>query len=1490
MIRSCDGKEVRLCAVMGGMVTLLWLPTVSFAQPMRTGIEKPEVMAVAPGRIEEAPPILNLLQKADEAVAREDWKLAVDSLQRVIDDPGGAMLARKGGDGAGGQLYESARRTAIRAVSALPAEGLRTYRILLDGKAKGLYERAKSERDTDALREVVRRYLLTRWGDDAADTLASWALDEGRPVEAAIMLRSVFEFCQDRDVPEARLVGKLAAALAMMGLMTDATVEINNHRARLGDGGLFDKWLAKVPEAAYALRNGASCPEDVETIREGVSAESFHPTIEKGALWSARIDLAFGGDAGSADRGAWNLAFPGDSVEMQGDSIFVRTPTGCLAAEADDLRTLWQQPGELLGTTRQLQWDTRNQRFSHDLLFPRRMVIDDYIGASLAVIDDLVLTVERHRMNLADADLTPSMRGFNLGRTALRDEPLSRLYAYDVNDGKVRWVKGRGGAPDDPLTAADFRSVPIAVRGELWVPFYRQNDLYLGVLDPQDGRIRREMLLCSITGVWDVPGHEIRPAYADGIVFVPTGHGLLFAVDATEFTPLWAAGYLFHPAFRSAGRSDRDGQIISAPPAVAGGAVILATWEIPHLAAFDVTDGRLRWSKDLDGGSYLLDTDEERVWLGGAAIRAFRARDGAELWRFDVPDAAASGQAVLCGDVIFVLTMSGMITLDKNTGSVLERQQLPSGAPPLGQLLCRNGALYSYGEDGLRMFPDLAVRYAEARKHFEQRGDAESRFQLARIELFQGKPAEALEVLDDSAAMAEGGSLGENLRHVYVEAAVALALDDSTSVNRSIELLERARLKAERLDDRLRVGLGLTERQADMGRSLEAASGLWDMVVGPEGAALAETEPGVWQQGWLVVAPRIQALWSTLDSDARSNLAAVMSEGVTRWSSEALASDWSGAADRKLLAVAELGLDEGVSDRARLALADAALRRWRFEEAEQHLKCCARDCAMAPARNSARMRLAGLYADPALPSFDMASTELRELEAAAFDEPVPFEWLDIEGPAGPLASMTIGQWATSFREDGGLPPSGELPPAIESPAHVVLADQQRPAWSRPPTTAGSPPRVVRFPEDASAAPEDRVLLVASEGQVECKDALSGRDLWRAALTAPQSFPQPEINQAMFRPQPQFLPPIESAVDGQTAVTVVPGTGVFAIGTRSGKQLWYRPRPSVLVEENDEVACRPVADSGEVCLALDPHHATLVRASDGSIKWQTNVPGGNIGQLWLTSDRVIAADRMLEQITFLDRASGERRGTGRFVQPGSEAEPVRLVLSGDRFCGPEAGKSGDAVLGLDASTGDVVWRLAVTQPVVQIFEAAPGYLGVGLLGTEFLLVNAEDGELLRTLSVPGGRAVRDGLLVDGTLLLQQVVTRNSLRYSRICAVDLATGDAVWSRENLAPTAWPGRAFALADKSLFAVFSEASPIDPTTRRRAITNERLSLAVLDVASGQPIGPSLAIPDPAAAQRVAGDVLALRRAIIVGTNGGVYSFPTEWVEQDHTSLDGGP
>ena len=91
----------------------------------------------------------NWLRRAAEGIEREDWKLAVDALQRLVETGGDVVTT------ADKKVYYSARRHAHEMIAGLGEAGRRTYRLIHDPEAKRFFERGVRDHDEAALLDAA---------------------------------------------------------------------------------------------------------------------------------------------------------------------------------------------------------------------------------------------------------------------------------------------------------------------------------------------------------------------------------------------------------------------------------------------------------------------------------------------------------------------------------------------------------------------------------------------------------------------------------------------------------------------------------------------------------------------------------------------------------------------------------------------------------------------------------------------------------------------------------------------------------------------------------------------------------------------------------------------------------------------------------------------------------------------------------------------------------------------------------------------------------------------------------------------------------------------------------------------------------------------------------------------------------------------------------------------------------------------------------------
>ncbi|MHC4695805.1 MAG: outer membrane protein assembly factor BamB family protein [Planctomycetota bacterium] len=1084
--------------------------------------------------IEVSAPLANLLARAEEGIARRDWKFAIDSLQRIIDDPIGSLVpvtpvgpivstvestdsdvapGFQLVDGDCGGVFESTRRQATQRIAALGPEGLRTYRLLYDGKAKRLFDRARATSNPADLRVIVNRYLLTRYGDDAADLLASWALDEGRSVEAVRVLENLRELIPDSDVPEHLIVSKLAAAYVQLGDLEKAGALITSYEESAPQWFKVERFEGlKVPESR-AQRSTVQpsgfqhTPLSWPTLGGSSTRKGQMPAVSPELVdplpWRFRLP----GPAGKLwpralpDSLKDPLVLPASYLVADAERLFVRTLHGCAALDAEDLSPIWiappvqrskvpdshVQPSIFEPPTFNLQPYEGNLG---DRLF------ENHVAGSLAVAHGLVLTIEAERAGAmlegVDDASVANPPGFSPRRAGDAGERPTVLVARDAATGQVRWQRGRTFDVADPLGSVDFRAAPLRIDDTLWVPYTWHADLSVAVLDAEDGSSIAEILLCSLNpaagGSRADSLLELRnaltPAYTEGIVFVPSGHGVLFAVDAVERRLRWANRYRADSAaWRSSSSSGSNGWM-SSPPVVSGRLVLLSPIDGDELLAFNVASGCMQWSTHVEGASYIIAADEERVWLGGKSVTCLSLADGGRLWTL-LLTSVPSGRGVLAGDVIYLPTVEGLVFVDASTGDALRHEPLPPSAPPLGNLLCLRSSLFSVEPTGVRKYPDLSRLYPEmTARHERDPADVRAALQLGWMEVLRGEPGRALDLLDAIPPLEpeRDDRQAISAAHLRVEALLASAAYPGAGPSEALELLDRARRAARTAPDRVRSGLALADQLESMGRRSETARTLLEMGWSSDADRIAPLSDDVEGNVRGGIARRLRQVEATLSSDELTEIRRSVDNEVARAVGQlALLSKQCTTYDRvtstdtapgavapcdpagaregaaRLRGAADMSPGTRSGQYALIELAGYWFRRLRYERAEQLLTDVVRSDVDLQTTITALMHLAELYAEHTQSRSALLAACLDELDRRFTSAPVPdmydeSAWRSEAGvrPTAESAEGTdrdtqtprqsVGDWVADVRERAaarGLAIGGSVPLASPTNGDAV---------------------------------------------------------------------------------------------------------------------------------------------------------------------------------------------------------------------------------------------------------------------------------------------------------------------------------------------------------------------------------------------------------------------------------------------------------------------
>ena len=1437
--------------------------------------------------IEPSAPVENLFARAEEGIARRDWKFAIDSLQRIIDYPDGSLLPLYEEDDPIDELYESAGRRAIRVLASLPYEGQAAYRLIYDGMAKRLLNAGRRKHDPKPLRTLVTRFLLTQYADEAIDLLTSWALDAGRPGEVIALLSDLSEFVPGFDAPGGSLDSKLAVAYALLGRDEQARGVVDRLRTENGGHPFRVKQLVDALETikragfAEVERKSAGWPVTGGTPDRRGRMPETEPMLTGPVPWNVQL--------AGARPDAWRRVF-GDGLEAplvlpigrlisDGTRLFARTRLGCTALGVDTLKVLWDARLDTYGTATPAQPPGRRRGPTGTWAPPHSdegSLFEDYVAGDISLAGDLVTVISRS----GRTEYTFGHRDFrNEGLIAWALNPImgtrairgTRLVAFDRVSGEIRWSRGRSGEPNDPLGDVLFRSTPLQVGPNLWITFSRNNDLYVGVLDPRDGALITKIPLGSVINVQHSMPPVLPLAAWDGLVFIPSGHGVLFAVNVFDYSVRWAHEYAVpYMGARARMEEGSDGWLPS-PPIVAGGKLLVAPPFGHRLYAFEAVSGEVEWSTAFVKSQYLFAADAKRVWVGGRTIACADVNTGEVLWQTSL-NSPPTGRAVLSGEKILIPGLDGLTTLDAKSGELLGVAELLAGEPPLGNLLCFHNAVYSLQSGTVRKYPDVDRSYPAALQAFEEDPTrTPTALSLAWLELLRGDPQRAFDILEDLSATDRPGdsNLEQEIAHARVEALLSMAGrrdPDGRTPKAVLDLLEAAVAEARIPTDRLRCTMAVADQLVAMGRPSDAYRRLWSFGAGPEADIEVTLSHQVYGRARGLIGKRLLDILSTSSEAEVSELRAfrtLQSEPVLE---RVLLGKGDGGDRTTLRAMADLGSNEAAEQRLLLALACDHANHNHFARAEQLLRESVA-CNSSPTLVAAANLLLAEWKAGAVQNGYGSAFVLQEHLKILADQHGNVSVQELHSAVGEQilpARLTgsVNDWIASLRRDFQLPESIQ---ETSRGGNEAVQFGVAPVWSIQAERQLDQPRLIHFDRSAALAFDDRYLSLDPSETLRCYRC-SDRDLiWETDLRVPGTF---KTTIRARWPDGEGVVR-HGVIDGQT-VLISTRSGVFAIELGTGRRLWIQPYDfGEHLPGAGRLERRMALGDGVAACMLRPGRISLLRVSDGQPLWERDLLGERVGSIKMWRDRLIVADPFMARVHLLDRHDGSVIRRLHFHQPDPQNYFVNLVRVGDLLCGLQEVKNSETVTAVDLVTGETRWQVPLDKPVVQMFRAANGYLGIGLLGGDVWIVDTDSGEVVLDRRVAKARGVVRGVLVDGTLVLQYFNLRGSARVLEMAGFDVATDVELWRRDDVIPLWSSGESIGIVGGSIPVVLHTGG----TARNKRMP---LKATMLDIRTGAAVGPAPPVPRATRLSQFQGDFILLPHSgiAILGMETGIHAF----------------
>lgn len=757
--------------------------------------------SVEPTTLLADPMVRRRLAEAEQLAGEARVTQALALVQKILDEPDDSFVP--GGEGE----WQGARRAAEQVVLGLGPPGIRAYRAQYGDQAAALLAKGVVERDIAAWGDVLRRFFLTEAGMQAANLLASYQLDHGRPGLALVYLDRILESPAHREQAGEVIQAKRAVALAMLGRTTDAEMAL----ARLAHPVLLggrqrdrDDLLGAIAPAAREPPRQTDWPLFGGHPRRSAVAEGGVPLLA--ADWSLPTLLPgdtilanFLREVAQVNASNRRLTCFGLAPITVRDRIVMREYQGTVALDTATGRVAWRnfdpegiaaqarRPGAGLQAPAQLG---AQATFANNSVYGS-LATD---GERIYQVDHLALNPNPWSGGNFPAAM-PAARWNNRPVPGSDKAGRSRLVALDPATGKIVWELGGNPASDGELF---FFGPPLPVDKNLFALVEQKSEMRLLCLEPETGRVRWNQVLSMAPRRIELDPlrrtEAAHLAYDQGILLCPTNPFRIVAMDPLTRTLLWH--YSFADDSSVPQGSDQNSFAYAPavacqndPPMIADSRAIVSSSLSNGIHCIDLRSGKREWRVDRLGAQFVAGIFHQHVLLVAADhVRAVRLENGLQAWRQAVP--VPSGRGVCVGDLYLLPTADArVVALEVATGR-LAAEVSSRGDAPMGNLLASAGRVFSASNAGLEAFPLVEqIRTDANRLLAENPENPEGLFRRAQIALAEGQATQAIEDLLHALRKDRSFSAAPLARRLLFDVAAREGLEHAGAMDALVEEL-----------------------------------------------------------------------------------------------------------------------------------------------------------------------------------------------------------------------------------------------------------------------------------------------------------------------------------------------------------------------------------------------------------------------------------------------------------------------------------------------------------------------------------------------------------------------------------------------------------------------------------------------------------------------------------------------------------------------------
>jgi len=700
-------------------------------------------------RLPNRPLTLTSFKKGQLAIEDGDVSDGLQTLQLLLDESHDFFL--KDSETIHGSLANEIEQVLI--------EHHDEYERLFGRSAQQLLKAAMQQDDFSQLADVSRRFAMTSAGYEATQHLANALRDRGDYAASARLWERLATHPSEKN-RQARITAAAelyAAAQQSKHAIKMAQQQLNDAEAQTLEQHLTD--FARTSAGASQL---LSVPPTVKEWRmpfgsAGQFASSEFAPLSGELSWSVDdLDIFDFTSYAPTDRDEAMLKQARDfsgivSQRVRSEKQRAAFPVGVPLVIGDTV--LYRGDGTLKAvdlTSGELRWVAdsfvestfEELNKSNSTAEPSAQVEQDEMRELFSSLRDWrdmtmgsISTDGEHVFVITDCQLPGSINSSMLVQTTsshpLFPQRRNRLHAYSIADeGRTMWIKGYATGDYTDLDSSVNRDIyflgpPVMVNGSLYVLGEERSQTELFELDPATGEVIWSIGLLNpdmdILLSNDRRLAGLSPTYGGGLLYCPSGDGVVTAIDPIQRRVVWTASYdqieaeprragvLVVRRTRNESLKERirefldDKRWFDSRILFAGESIIMTPPDDSALICFHSSTGKVLWRHDqaseqsLYAATLIQDETHSQnvgvVVVGRKDISALRLDNGTPLWSQSVPIPIPAGRGVRMGDQFLQPLVTGEIAVvDLKHGRLSSRIPLPSEAG-IGNLVSAQGRL-----------------------------------------------------------------------------------------------------------------------------------------------------------------------------------------------------------------------------------------------------------------------------------------------------------------------------------------------------------------------------------------------------------------------------------------------------------------------------------------------------------------------------------------------------------------------------------------------------------------------------------------------------------------------------------------------------------------------------------------------------------------------------------------------------------------------------